>query len=98
MNILIDTDAAEYIKKHSKDNSVILHIKSEGGNCCASVQSPAIRLGKPEKADRFDFYTVNEINVYLRKDIKSQKDELHIFIKKFLWIEDLAVDGMSINY
>ena len=93
MNILIDEDAVEYIKKHSKDNSVILHIKSEG-NCCAAVQSPAIMLGKPEMAERFDLFNINEISVYLRKDIQAKDDGIHIFMKKFLWTADLAVDGM----
>jgi hypothetical protein len=31
MNIIIDKDAAEYIKKHSRDNSVFLYIHSGGG-------------------------------------------------------------------
>jgi hypothetical protein len=31
MNIIIDKDAAEYIKKHSKDNSIFLYIHSGGG-------------------------------------------------------------------
>lgn len=98
VNIIIDKDAAEFIKENSEDKSVILHIQSEGGNCCASVQSPAIRLGKPEKADRFNLYSIDEISVYLRKDIQAKKDGIHIFMKKFLFIKDLAVDGMSINY
>ncbi|HYF82398.1 MAG TPA: CC/Se motif family (seleno)protein [Clostridia bacterium] len=98
MNIIIEKDAVEYIKKHSEDNSVILHIQSTGGNCCASVQSPAILLGKPEKAEKFDLYSVDEISVYLRKDIQAKNDGIRIFIRKFLWIKDLAVDGMRINY
>ncbi len=31
MNIIIEKDAAAYIKKHSKDNSVTLFIQSAGG-------------------------------------------------------------------
>lgn len=55
-------------------------------------------MGTPEKADKFDLYNVGEINVYLRKGIQIRNDEIHIFLRKFLWIKDLAVDGMSINY
>jgi len=31
MNIIIDKEAVEYIKKHSKDNSIYLYIHSGGG-------------------------------------------------------------------
>lgn len=31
MNVIIDKNAANYISKHSKDNSVILYIKSAAG-------------------------------------------------------------------
>lgn len=31
MDLIIDKDAADFIRKHSKDNSVTLFIKSAGG-------------------------------------------------------------------
>jgi hypothetical protein len=98
VNIIINKDAAEYIRKNTKDNSVILHITSVGGNCCASVQSPAIRLGKPEKAESFNPQSVEGIDVYLRKDIQAGNEGIRIFMKKFLFTKDLAVEGMCINY
>jgi len=55
-------------------------------------------LEKPKIADKFDVFEVDGINVYLRKDIKLINDKVHIFLRKFLWIKDLAVDGLSINY
>lgn len=97
MNIIIDKDAAAYINKHSKDKSVTLYIHAGGGGWC-SVQSPTVQLGKPEKAERFDLYAVSEINVFIKKDIKVRNDQIHIFLRKFLWIKDLAVDGMRIDY
>jgi len=55
-------------------------------------------LGKPEKAESYDLYNIDEISVYLRKGIQVRNDQLHIFLRKFLWVKDLAVDGMRINY
>lgn len=98
MNITIDKDAVEFIKKNTEDTSVILHTKTEGKACCGSMQSPAIMLGKPEKPESFDLYSIDEISVYIRKDIQAKKDGIRIFIKKFLGIKDLAVEGMNINY
>ena len=95
MNIIIDKDAADYIRKHSKDNSVIIFAKFQGGGWCA-VQSPAVQLGKLERADNYDLYNIDDLSVYVRKDTRTIKDELRIFMKKFLWAKDLAVDGMNI--
>jgi hypothetical protein len=55
-------------------------------------------LGKPDRDESFDLYEVNEINVYLKKGIKIRNDQILIFLKKFLWIKDLAVDGLHIDY
>jgi len=63
-----------------------------------SIQSPIVQLGKPKKAESFDLYGINEISVYIRKGIKVRNDQVHIFLRKFLWIKDLAVDGMRIDY
>lgn len=62
------------------------------------VQSPTVRLGKPEKAESFELYNIDGISIYLRKGIKVRNDRLHIFLRKFLFIKELAVDGISINY
>ena len=97
VNIIIDKDAAAYISKHSKDNSITLYMHAGGGGWC-SIQSPIVQLGKPKKAESFDLYGINEISVYIRKGIKVRNDQVHIFLRKFLWIKDLAVDGMRIDY
>ena len=62
------------------------------------VQSPVVRLGKPEKVESFDLYDVDGISVYLRKGTRVINNKLHIFLRKFFFIKDLAVDGISINY
>jgi len=62
------------------------------------VQSPTVRLGKPEIVESFDLYNVDGISLYLKKGIKVRNDRLHIFLRKFLFVKDLAVDGISIDY
>ncbi len=62
------------------------------------MQSPMVQLGKPEKVEGYDFYNINGTSAYIRKGIKVRNEKLHIFLRKFLWIKDLAVDGVSINY
>jgi hypothetical protein len=55
-------------------------------------------LGKPGVTDSFDIYKADGISVYLKKGIRIRNSKIHIFLRKFLWVKELAVDGMSINY
>jgi len=96
MNITINDKAADFIRKQSKDNSVTLLITTSGGGWCAA-QVPTVQLGMPTKEEFFNMYTVDDITVYLRKNTKVINNELHIFLRKFLWIKELAVEGMQIN-
>jgi hypothetical protein len=48
--------------------------------------------------ENYDVYNINEVTVYFKKGIKVKNDQIHIFMRRFLWMKDLAVDGMSINY
>lgn len=60
------------------------------------MNSPAVRLGKLEKTENYDLYNVDDITVYVRKDTESKKNELRIYMKKFLWTKEIVVDGMDI--
>ena len=97
MEIIIEKDSNNFIKKHCKDNSVTLFIKLPGGGWC-SVQSPSVKLGKPLEVDNYDMYTVDGINIFVIKDIQIKNNKLHIFLRKFLWIKELAVDGIEISF
>lgn len=93
MNIIINDKAAAFIRDKSKDNSITLLITTSGGGWCAA-QVPTVQLGKPTKEEFFNMYTVDDITIYLRKNTRVINNELHIFLRKFLWIKELAVEGM----
>ena len=97
LNIIIEKNAAEYIKKHAKDDSITLYIHSAGGGWC-SIQAPTVQLGKPDKDESFNMYSIDGVNVYIKEGIKVRNDQIRIFLRKFLWIKDLAVDGVRIDY
>lgn len=55
-------------------------------------------MGKPPRPETFDLYNVDNIDVYVHKYTRAQNDTLRVFIRKFLFFEDIEVDGMLINY
>jgi hypothetical protein len=52
----------------------------------------------PKMPDRFDLHVYEGINVYIMKNVQIKEAGIHIFLRKFLWIKELVVDGISINY
>ena len=97
MNIIIEKDAENFIKKHCKDNTITLFIKPPSGGWC-SVENPTVQLGKPQEADNFHMYCVDEINVFVSQNAEIKNNKLHVFLRKFLWIKELAVDGIQISF
>lgn len=95
MEIRIDKDAAAYIVKKTDTKAVSLYLASSGGGWCA-VKTPTVQLGKPTRDEQYDMYLVDGIEVYLSKHVKVHPNGIHIFMRKFLWIKDLAVDGIML--
>lgn len=59
---------------------------------------PTVGLGKPKIPDNFDLYEYEGITIYVRKNTQIKKEGIHIFLRKVLWIKELVVDGININY
>jgi hypothetical protein len=55
-------------------------------------------LGKPQNTENYDLYKADNIGVYIKKGIQASNNEMHVYMKKFLWVKELEVDGMRINY
>jgi hypothetical protein len=72
-------------------------VKSGSGGWCA-VQSPTVQLGKPPIADNYDMYKAYDISVFVRKNTRIRNEKLHIFLRKFLWVKELEVDGIQVSY
>jgi len=54
-------------------------------------------MGKPELIQNFSQYNIDGINVYVAQTIKPHRTGIKIYLKKILWIKDLAVDGVYID-
>ena len=51
-------------------------------------------MGKPEQPESFLQYETDGVQIYLAKDIQPHESGITIYMKKFLWIKELAVDGI----
>ncbi|NLM44928.1 MAG: hypothetical protein GX201_13110 [Clostridiales bacterium] len=56
---------------------------------------PAVKMGKPEWMESFSLYNIDGIDVYVAQTIKPHRTGIRIYLKKILWIKDLAVEGVN---
>jgi len=53
-----------------------------------------VNVGKPDEAECFDAYEIEDFTVYVQKDINPPTGKLLISTSTFLWFEKLVVIGM----
>jgi len=54
-------------------------------------------MGKPQLEESFILHDIDGINVYVAQTIKPHSSGIRVYLKKILWIKDLAVDGVYIG-
>ncbi len=51
-------------------------------------------MGKPENTADYEKYRINEVDAYIKSDVKAKDDSLKIKYSKMLWMEKLVVEGI----
>jgi len=54
-----------------------------------------VYAGSPDSPSDYDVFEDNGITVYIRKDVKAEKDTLTVTLVKMLWMETLTVNVMA---
>lgn len=93
MIVTVDEKARAFLAKHG-DNTVYAYL----GSCRTwggAVPQPAVYAGSPDSPSDYDVFEDNGITVYIRKDVKAEKDTLTVTLVKMLWMETLTVNGMA---
>ena len=93
MNIKIDKEAEDYVKDKSRDKTIHIGIKKVGSCWCQSFE-PFVKMGENFNRDSYMHYNLGEINVYIPENIKAINNKISIRHSKFLWINNLSVDGI----
>lgn len=54
-------------------------------------------MGKPDHEPSYDLYKVDDINVYLILGSKAYRNEINIYLRRFLWFKSLEVEGLIVK-
>lgn len=95
MEVIIDEDAREFIRKKSLDNSItITAIRSGCG--WASFYAPSVLMGPPIDRKKYDIYESHGIRVYLDTKIRIKEDKFRIKLDRFLWMKQIKAVGVVV--
>lgn len=96
MKINISDDALKYIA--SQGGFETIRHSNKGWCHTGNVGVPIIHLGKPESnLEDYIEYSINEIIIYIIKEIKLEKDAIDIDIAKLFKWKKLTLEGALVN-
>ena len=95
MEISIDKKAKEYIKSKGK-NSITAWLKIIASWQVTYVRS-SVKMGKPMNLKIYNKYTLDGIDVYVRKDVKTKEGSLEIKYSDDNWLRKIVVKGMTLK-
>ena len=96
MNIVLSDKFKDHVE--SKD---IKNITIKYGKSCSSwggsFRVPEVLKKKPESIDEYNKYTINGINFFVHKGIKTTKEnQLTLRVRGFLFLKEIYVEGLDL--
>ena len=98
MKVSIETGLNEYMHSHHHDTLMLSLIHDNYGAGNVNSNHPRIRYHEPKHPELFDKYLVDEIMVYVSKEVKAYDDELEFVHEKLLGVHRCHVTGINLDY
>lgn len=90
MQITITPQAKQYLNQKGIQSIAVLFPGC--GKCNSPIRQASVGIVTPSDLSRYKFYLVNDIQVYVRDDVRKHKDSITISLSKFLWQVKLVAD------
>lgn len=98
MKIALDDKLVDYMHSHHRDIITVTLVNDVYNTYyIQQTKHPIIKYRKPRHAEEYDTYKVDDITVYVDKDIKTYHDELKFKDDKFLGMHRCHVEGIDIS-
>lgn len=98
MKVTIQNELNEYMHSHHRD-TITLQLIHDGyttGNIY--FKHPRIRLHGPKHAEKYEKFEVDDIIVFIEKNVKAEGDTLEFVHEKLLGIHRCHVKGLDLDY
>lgn len=95
MRINIESEAQNYIRRNSSDNSITIDLKTRGGGWQTFYQ-PSVKVERPEDQSKYDIYEEKGIKIYIAQGIRAKKGGLMLRLSEYLGEDYIYVEGMAL--
>ena len=91
---------SDKFKAHAESKEIKTITIKYGKSCSSwggSFRVPAVLKKKPEDISNYNHQTIDGIDVYVHKGVKTTKDdELVLRVRGFLFLKEIYVDGLDL--
>lgn len=97
MNVIIDHDFEQYMHNHHHDILTLKLVTSGYSIGVSTSVEPKINYRKPRHEELYDKYIVDDITVYVAKNIKSFDGTIRFEDKKILGMHRCNIRGVKLE-
>ena len=96
VKVKLDEKLIDYMHDHQKDVIMLKLINDDYSGYNFNTKHPRIRYHKPRHPENYDVYTVNDVTVYIEKDIETVDNNLLFTDDKIFGFHRCHVKGLEL--
>ncbi len=94
MEVKISNKLREYLTARGTKELTIQKLSLKA--CCGTPSLPSVTEGKPAEDSSFELIELEDLRVYLQRDIRVKKNTLSLDLYGFLFTKEIVVEGVEI--
>ena len=96
MNLILTDKLKQYIEK--KNVKVLTVDQVDLKHCWVAPNLPSVMETAPKAPEKFNIHEVDGVMIYLNKSIKFNRETVKLDIRRYLFTQEIFIDGVDIAY
>lgn len=97
MKITLEDELKTYLKEHHHD-ALTLKVEHNGYSASNSNEvTPEITYHTPHDLEEYNSYTIDDVKVYVGKNVRAYNDQLDFVLETLLGIHGCTVKGLNLD-
>lgn len=97
LNIILQEDLKEYLKKHNHDTITLKLSHSDFTSANINSMRPEIDYENPDSPEKYDEYHIDNVTIFIDKDAEAYDNTLEFVEEKALGIHRCHVKGLRLD-
>jgi len=97
LNIVLQDDLKDYLRQHHHNEISLRLVHNDYATGNVYTEVPRIRFKAPHDIDNFDAYTVDDVRIFVDKDVKANEETIEFYDESMLGIHRCHVKGVRLD-